>query len=113
MLVDEHAAQLGEPVWRILERVEDDRALVDRQGEKLHVLGEGHLEPVGQLVAARGADDVRQLRGRVGGTGTPASITWASISPRAAATAGGVVAREVALATGPSLPTSGRDLRRF
>lgn len=40
----------GEPVRRVFELGEDDRPLVDRQGEQRHAVVEGLLEPVGELV---------------------------------------------------------------
>ena len=38
MFVEEHGAKLGEPVGWVFERPQDDRALVDRQREQLHVV---------------------------------------------------------------------------
>jgi hypothetical protein len=52
MLVEEHGAEFGEPVRRILERGQDDRALVDRERQQRHVAVEGTLEPIGELVGA-------------------------------------------------------------
>jgi hypothetical protein len=50
VFVQEHSVEFGEPVRRILERPQDDRAFVDREREQLHLVGEGTVEPVGQLV---------------------------------------------------------------
>jgi hypothetical protein len=49
VLVHQDAAQLGEPVRRVVERGQDDRPLVDREREQLHLVVEGALEPVGEL----------------------------------------------------------------
>ena len=50
MLVHEYGPRLGKPLWRVFKLGEDDRPLVDREREQLHVVGEGTVEPVGQLV---------------------------------------------------------------
>ena len=60
MLVQEHGAQLGEIVGRGLERGED-RAIVDRQREQLHLVGDGAVGPVGQVVSARIAYEAGDL----------------------------------------------------
>jgi hypothetical protein len=47
VFVEEDGAEFGEPVRWVVEGREDDRSLVDRQCEQLHVVVEGKFEPVG------------------------------------------------------------------
>ena len=49
VLVHEHAAELGEPVRKIIERGQDDRPLVEREREQLHFVAQSPLEPLGEL----------------------------------------------------------------
>jgi hypothetical protein len=52
VLVQEHGAELGELPRRVFELGQDDRALVDRERNQLHLVGEGTLETIGQVVGA-------------------------------------------------------------
>ena len=69
VLVEEHRAELGEPVRWVFELAKDDRPLVDRQREQLHLVAQGTLEPVGQHVGAGCRDEVGELGDGVVGDG--------------------------------------------
>ena len=58
VFVQEHGPQLGELLRRILERGQDDRALIDRERQQRHTVGEGNLEPVGERILAGGPNRV-------------------------------------------------------
>ena len=75
LLVQQHGAQLGSPSGGSAERREDDRALVDRQREQLHVAVEGDVERVGERIGAgRGGPVSASSATASASTGTPASI---------------------------------------
>lgn len=66
MLTEEHGPKLGKPFGRILERRQDHCAFVDCEREQLHVVVEGDLELVGELVGADRPDRPGELRDGVG-----------------------------------------------
>ena len=80
LMVDEQdGAQLPELVRRIFERQEHDGALVEREREQLHLIGDGTLESVSQVVAAERTHETGEfLEGGVGhgqaGQHHPASL---------------------------------------
>jgi hypothetical protein len=54
---EQDCAQLGELRRRILERREHQGALVEREPEQLHLVGNAALETVGQVVGASSPDE--------------------------------------------------------
>jgi hypothetical protein len=79
VLGQEHGPQLGEPLGWIVERAQDDRALVDREREQLHLVRNAMLEPVAQVVGAGSPAERGELIDRVGWDGRPASIIAARL----------------------------------
>ncbi len=75
MLVHQDAAQLGEALGRLLERGEDDRPLVERQGEQCDAVVERLLKRSASSSAPAALTIVVSSTVAAASTGTPASIT--------------------------------------
>ena len=71
--------QLAEAVGRVFKLAEDDRSFVNREGEQLHVVGEGAVEPVGEIAAPAARTISARLAVAASETGIPASIMRTSI----------------------------------
>ena len=83
VLVHQHAAQLREPVRRVVERRQDDRSFVDLEAEQLDLVAQGSLEPRSASSSppvARTMPASSVTESAV--TNTPASITGTSVSLR-------------------------------
>ena len=63
---EQDCAQLGGFLRWVLERREHQGALVEREREQLHLVGEGTLEPVGQVAGAHVTDESGELVDGVG-----------------------------------------------
>lgn len=72
VLLNEHGAELSEVVGRVVERVEDDGPLVDRERKERDAVPDSLLKPDGEIVSAGGsnhADEVGDGRLRYGYAG--------------------------------------------
>ena len=58
---EQHGAQLGQLLRRILQPSEHERPLVKRQREQLHLGFERTLKPIGQVVGSGITDEVGEL----------------------------------------------------
>ncbi len=73
MVGDENGTELGQLLPWVFERGGQERPLVQRQREQFHIVDEGLLEPVCQVVAAEVTNEADELGDGVVGEGQRAS----------------------------------------
>ena len=80
------ATQLREAIGWVFELAEDDRPLVNAEGEQLYFVVEGTLEPVSEHVCAGGTDEIGELVDDGGGDGDPGEHHAGSVAQTSAQT---------------------------